>query len=362
MLDRLWITLLLLIFLPAPSMTATWTVYEDGSGDAPTIQAALDSTSSGDTVLVYPGTYHESPTRYNLAELTLLGVSGRDDTIIDLAGGHSSFGIVYFVISGFCFENGDHVYIQSAYYSVHDCTFRDLDSDSGGNIVLTDTNDHGYNYFEDNLVTDNGSVGGPIMRADNAFVRGNLFSDNTCIMEYHLDPAGIFFPGGRFSRIEENIFTNNYAELGTIIVSLFSEPQFLEMTLWNNIFYHNQALIIWSDYDFAASIENNILVSTSANNPFTDSARPFEPPSCNILWNIEYDTEVFAEEDWNLYLDPRFCGAEIGDFTVNVGSVCLPENQPVGMNCGLIGIFEAGCPTPTKNISWGLLKRYFKTK
>jgi len=42
---------------PAAATARTWTVRADSTGDAPTIQAALDSAVSGDDVLVTPGTY-----------------------------------------------------------------------------------------------------------------------------------------------------------------------------------------------------------------------------------------------------------------------------------------------------------------
>lgn len=40
-----------------PISAATWYVKSNGSGEAPTIQAAIDSSVAGDTVLVAPGTY-----------------------------------------------------------------------------------------------------------------------------------------------------------------------------------------------------------------------------------------------------------------------------------------------------------------
>jgi len=46
-----------LVLLSGPARTRTWYVNISGTGDAPTIEAALDSAVSGDTVLVGPGEY-----------------------------------------------------------------------------------------------------------------------------------------------------------------------------------------------------------------------------------------------------------------------------------------------------------------
>ena len=43
--------------IPFIANARTWYVKQDGSGDAPTISAAVDSAVAGDTVLVAPGTY-----------------------------------------------------------------------------------------------------------------------------------------------------------------------------------------------------------------------------------------------------------------------------------------------------------------
>lgn len=54
--------ILLVLALPMSSWTnaRTWYVKSDGNGDAPTIQAAIDSASAMDTVLVAAGTYNQS--------------------------------------------------------------------------------------------------------------------------------------------------------------------------------------------------------------------------------------------------------------------------------------------------------------
>lgn len=48
------------VCLQSPGEARTWKVHEDGLGDAPTVQAGIDSAAAGDTVLVGPGTYGEN--------------------------------------------------------------------------------------------------------------------------------------------------------------------------------------------------------------------------------------------------------------------------------------------------------------
>ncbi len=51
---------IILMLTPAVGGARTWHVQMDGLGDAPTIQAGIDSAATGDTVLVSPGEYAES--------------------------------------------------------------------------------------------------------------------------------------------------------------------------------------------------------------------------------------------------------------------------------------------------------------
>jgi hypothetical protein len=50
---------ILILASACPASARTWFITSDGMGDAPTIQAGIDSSTAGDTVLVECGTYYE---------------------------------------------------------------------------------------------------------------------------------------------------------------------------------------------------------------------------------------------------------------------------------------------------------------
>lgn len=82
--------LLVLLAAAGHGEATVWLVNEDGTGDAPTIKAAFDSSAMGDTILVGPGTYYEGDI---LGEpyVYLHSQMGPDWTLID--AGNSEFGI-----------------------------------------------------------------------------------------------------------------------------------------------------------------------------------------------------------------------------------------------------------------------------
>lgn len=71
-----------------------WRVFVDGSGDAATIQAAIQAASDDDTVLVGPGTYYEA-IRFGGRNVVLRSSEGPDRTILD--GSRLDTSIIQFV-------------------------------------------------------------------------------------------------------------------------------------------------------------------------------------------------------------------------------------------------------------------------
>ena len=76
----------LLLIIPVSTTALTRHVKADGTGDAPTIQGAVDLCASGDTVLVAPGTYRGDGNRDVVVEwmgIAILAESATDSTVID---------------------------------------------------------------------------------------------------------------------------------------------------------------------------------------------------------------------------------------------------------------------------------------
>jgi hypothetical protein len=86
-----WISIVACL-LSTPASARIWNITPDGNGDAPHIQAGIDSTAQADTVLVAPGTYNEA-INFNGKDITVgsFFLTTQDTsyislTVIDAAG------------------------------------------------------------------------------------------------------------------------------------------------------------------------------------------------------------------------------------------------------------------------------------
>lgn len=78
---------------------------------------------------------------------------------------------------------------------------------------------------------------------------------------------------------------------------------------------------------------------------------------CNIFGNSSDGTCVVNPTD-NISLDPLLCNVAAGDFHLESGSPCAPENAPV--RCGLIGALDVMCTSAVLPATWGSIKQRFK--
>jgi hypothetical protein len=69
----------------SPASARTWHIFADGSGEAGTVQAGIDSAAAGDTVLVHPGIYLERLT-FRGRDIVVRSSDGPEQTILNVTG------------------------------------------------------------------------------------------------------------------------------------------------------------------------------------------------------------------------------------------------------------------------------------
>lgn len=116
-----------MLFL-APRLLAarTWHIDPAGTGDAPTIQAGIDSAGSGDVVLLAPGVYTGLGNRdvtFKGKDVTVTSSDGPESTTIDCQGSGRAFLFVsgegsFSLLSGVRVINGSHASYGGAVYCV----------------------------------------------------------------------------------------------------------------------------------------------------------------------------------------------------------------------------------------------------
>jgi hypothetical protein len=216
----------LMLLLPSIASARTWHVFEDGSGDAPTIQAAIDSSTSGDVVLVSPGTYYEH-INFNGKDIHLLSSTGAASTIID--GNQEPGSVVTFengetnaaILEGFTLTGGTGTSIPAwvpdilwgggilclAEPTITSCIIKANSADDGGGVLMVTPPNAGLRpyrpVFQENQVIENvaRSLGGGMEIGDveltlssNKFIRNRAASDGGALRIY----TGIEIVGNQF--------------------------------------------------------------------------------------------------------------------------------------------------------------------
>jgi hypothetical protein len=183
-----FVTLLLVFALAYEANAATIHV----PADQPTIQAAIDASTNGDTVLVAPGTYHEDINFYGKI-ITVTSEQGAAVTVID-AGGKPS--VVTFksgetrnaILSGFTITGGRNIYSGAGIsVSFSSPTIRDniITGNSGCSGVGIDSYFSSprieYNTISRNIIsgcTGGWGIGIYVGGNSNAEIIGNMIIDN----------------------------------------------------------------------------------------------------------------------------------------------------------------------------------------
>lgn len=154
-----FVCLSLLLGYSTESSGATWIVEADGTGDAATIQAAIDGAGVGDTILVTDGTFTGPGNRdvdFGGKAVVLMSENGPDFTVIDVEGSFSE------LHRAFLFKNGEGVATMVIGVTVRNgyAPFETGFGYAGGAAVCVGASPSFQNCVFENGSTPSGSTGG----------------------------------------------------------------------------------------------------------------------------------------------------------------------------------------------------------
>jgi Abnormal spindle-like microcephaly-assoc'd, ASPM-SPD-2-Hydin/Transmembrane protein 131-like N-terminal/Right handed beta helix region len=339
--------------------------------DQPTIQAAINAASPGDTVLVASGTYFEN-INFNGKAITVTSSDGAATTIID---GNAAGTVVTFnhnetagaVLNGFTIRNG-HAYDGAGIYILNASPkiTNNVITGNGGLDGIGILSRDGSPLIQGNTVTGNvenmgsGGGGGAGIHitgtygvTSNTTVSGNLVTNN------HLDAggfgAGIFVDYYASALIENNYVAGNTGYngggglgarsnarvtiVGNVIVNNSSGEGggfyddsngpllFLNNTLYGNTSSGGGSEIATIQYYTLNSIFKNNIVYATSGIAVTCSDINALTATNNIVYSISPATNgncaAFADYNGNIFDEPGIVNPAGGDFHLHVGSPAI---------------------------------------
>ncbi|UCG50516.1 MAG: right-handed parallel beta-helix repeat-containing protein [Candidatus Latescibacterota bacterium] len=313
----------------------TWYIKADGSGDAPTIQAGVDSAAVGDTVLVAPGRYTDSSEVLIKGELKTVNVHLYED-IVMLAGGYPFETIIDYT------KNDHALFIESTQAAV----FR------------------GFEIY----VTPDWSGVGPA-RLGAICSSGAIIEDNR--FEYSLYGGALRIDGSSLEPriVRRNVFYMNYSAVQVLAANVTVENNTI---MSGNLVECGTGVFASSDYASDVVIQNNIILWTStAISRQPDCNDADITVRCNCLDECIIDAnqvrDTCSVDSTNFWITlvgegPQFCGAGAKNFFLQSDSPCAPGNHPNGYDCGLIGAFPVNCEVAAEKSTWGSIKSRYGGK
>jgi hypothetical protein len=408
-----------LLLLVCSASAGTWYITPDGLGDAPTIQAGIDSSAAGDTVLVACGTYydctHPTPDGY-LACVTmksgvaLLGETGdaacvtidaqglgrcldcdsvdADASVqgftitgglVDGAGGGMRCGDAALGLSNLVFTLNQARYggglsiAGSPAPVIADCVFSDNTATSGGGGARTwGYGDVSVGFLRCEFAGNQASSGGGAIDC----IQRKLELEECILTDNNggggggavrLSDTGSDGTGTRFTGC---IFAGNHASWGSaieadgdVLISVISCTLYGNygssgaLFIYDNIWYERAGLAVW--YTIIANTVGLPIDTMNSESPYAACSNFNGNSLGDWVGDWAYLNGIYG----NFSACPSFCYALQGDFHLCDESPCLPGNHPYGYECGLIGAWGEGCscgPTRTEPATWGAVKAMYR--
>jgi hypothetical protein len=300
-----------LCLLPLAAHSRVWFVRNDGTGDAPTIQAAIDSAAAGDTITLAKGIFREqsSITCCDKNTLVINSESGPDSTIIAPAS-------------------------ESSFISIASCGNISFDG-----ISFRDFPGSALSFWMTSEIT---------ISNCGFFNNGHYYYKYAILFEWC---NGIDV---RNSKISGNLGGIMYYELNSNVVS------------YNNIYLTNIHTAINLNDVTNCSIANSIISGSKYGIRGLGANISLQ---CNNVFNNEVNYAILyyldpTGQNGNISVDAQFCSIDpvaYDNYYLQSDSPCAPGNHPDAYPCGLIGCEPVGCGTTgIEKTSWSNVKQLFK--
>jgi hypothetical protein len=404
-------TFLGILLFSNTTLGRTWHINPDGTGDAPTIQAGVDSAATGDVVQLADGTF-TGPLNRDIdcqgKAITVRSQSGTPAScIIDCQASPSEHH------RGFVFASGEPpacvlegVTITAGYVSDDVPSF---DGSGGGILVVGGSSPTITNVV---ISGNTAMIGGGLFihESSSPTITDCTFADNTAwwgsgggigCYEFDSTVSGCTFHGNAAHQVGGGMsctysspmlincffYENSLSEggYGAGFECSYSSAELVNcvfagnsvsgsgggMCVWLGsaatvtgcTFTENSAGGLYCVMSSSMTLENTILAFSAGGAAILcDNPGAVTFTCCDVFGNEGGDwVGCIADQaglNGNFSADPLFCDPENGDFTIRSDSPCAP---PGATGCGLVGALPVGCgPIALEEMSWGEIKNRYR--
>jgi len=338
------ICLLSAICLPTSALATTWHITADGLGDAPTIQAGIDSAAVGDTVQAACGTYIEYEIMMK-SGVVLRSETGDPACVTIDANGGGGFQLLACssttVMEGLTLTgavrintHAGNTYISSGAPQIRHCRFTANLSGRRGGAAYVEGNAHPVFTsctFDNNTAWWSagavGGSGGTLLMQDCTFYANHADSD-----------GGAVLSDGCVTTLVDCLFYGNSSALegGAWSIRPGSGMSMVGCTLFGNSAPSGGGIMTYG----GVTVDRSIIAFGTQGNAVGCGGGSVSFTCSDLFGNAGGDWVACTGSpgvNGNISADPGFCDGVSGDFSLRSDSPCLVSS------CGRMGVFGLGC-------------------